>query len=234
MPYYSYYGGFDKGYLLVLIAFGLAMLASFWVKSTFSRYAKVPSSLSGAEAARYVLDQNGLDNVRIERVAGDLTDHYNPTNNVLALSDSTYDSHSAAAVGVACHEAGHAIQHAAGYAPVKWRTSLVPVVNLGSQAALPLFALGLFMQLSGLMWVGIILFSLTLLFGLVTLPVEIDASRRALRALKTDPTFSQSDYNGAKRVLTAAASTYLASAFMSLAQLIRFIGLANSSRNNRD
>lgn len=232
--YYGYGFHFDRGYLWVLIALGLSMLASMWVNSTFRKYSNVPSSMTGAQAARYILDKNGLSNVRIVRVSGNLTDNYNPVTKVLSLSDSTYDSRSAAAVGVACHEVGHAIQDARHYLPNRIRAALVPVVNIGSSAAIPLFILGLILDMSGLMWLGIILFSLTLLFGLVTLPVEFNASNRALQTLRSDPSFTRSDYEGAKKVLTAAASTYLASVFLSLAQLLRYIGMANSSSNRRN
>ncbi len=227
---YGYgYPFYDSGYFWVLIALGLSMLASFWVQSTFSRYSRVPSSMTGAQAARYILDQNGLYNVRIERTPGSLSDHYDPRDNVVRLSESTYDSKSAAAVGVAAHEVGHAIQHAKNYLPVKWRTALVPVVNLASSAAIPLFLLGLFFDFSGLMWLGVICFAASLIFGLVTLPVEINASRRALKTIDADPHFSASDEAGAKKVLTAAASTYVASVFVSLTQLLRYIGLASSN-----
>ncbi len=228
---FPYGYGLDAGYILVLIAMGISMLASFWVNSTFKRYEKVPSNLTGAQAARYVLDKNGLYKVKIVHIAGNLTDNYNPTTKVLSLSDSTYNSRSVAAVGVACHEVGHAIQDAKDYLPNRIRADLVPVVNIGSTAALPLFLLGLLLDITGLVWLGIILFSLSLLFGLVTLPVEFNASYRALQTLKTDPHFDQKDYDGAKQVLLAAASTYVASVFVSLAQLLRYIGLAN--RNNR-
>lgn len=228
---FPYGYGLDAGYILVLIAMGVSMLTSFWVNSTFKRYEKVPSNLTGAQAARYVLDKNGLYKVQIVHIAGNLTDNYNPTTKVLSLSDSTYNSRSVAAVGVACHEVGHAIQDAKDYLPNRIRADLVPVVNIGSTAALPLFLLGLLLDITGLVWLGIILFSLSLLFGLVTLPVEFNASYRALQTLKTDPHFDQKDYDGAKQVLLAAASTYVASVFVSLAQLLRYIGLAN--RNNR-
>ncbi len=231
---YGYYGypRFDSGYLWVLGALLLSFLASMWVNSTFRKYSKVPSSMTGAQAARYVLDHNGLSNVRIQRVSGNLTDNYNPVTKVLSLSDSTYNSASAAAVGVACHEAGHAIQDAKHYLPNRIRSALVPIVNIGSSAAIPLFLIGMFLDLSGLMWLGVILFSLSLIFGLVTLPVEFNASSRALNTLRSDPTFSQSDYDGAKKVLTAAASTYVASVFVSLAQVMRYIGFARSRDNN--
>lgn len=226
---YGYY--FDPGYIWVLVALGFSMLCSMWVNSTFRRYAQVPSGITGAQAARYVLDKNGLQNVRIERVSGSLSDHYDPRTNVVRLSDSTYGSASVAAVGVALHEVGHAIQHARHYWPIAVRTALVPVVNIANNAAVPLFLLGLILDFTGLMWAGIICFSATLLFGLVTLPVELNASYRALNTMKTDPKFSPSDYDGAKKVLIAAASTYLASVFVSLAQLLRYIGMA---RRNDD
>lgn len=230
--YYGYGFHFDSGYIWVLIALLLSMLASLWVNSTFRKYSNVPSSMTGAQAARYVLDQNGLQNVRIQAVSGNLTDNYSPTTKVLSLSESTYNSRSVAAVGVACHEVGHAIQDAHNYLPNRIRSALVPVVNIGSSAAIPLFLVGLLLDFTGLMWLGILLFSLTLLFGLVTLPVEFNASYRALQTLRTDPAFNQNDYEGAKKVLIAAASTYLTSVFVSLAQLLRYIGMANS-RNNR-
>ncbi len=228
---FPYGYGLDAGYIWVIIAMGISMLTSFWVNSTFKRYSQVPSNLTGAQAARYVLDKNGLYKVKIVRIAGNLTDNYNPTTKILSLSDSTYNSRSVAAVGVACHEVGHAIQDAQDYLPNRIRSNLVPVVNIGSTAALPLFLLGLLLDITGLIWLGILLFSLSLLFGLVTLPVEFNASYRALQTLKTDPKFDQKDFNGAKQVLLAAASTYVASVFVSLAQLLRYIGLAN--RNNR-
>lgn len=229
---YGYgYPMFDSGYLWVLIALLASMLCSFWVQSTFRKYQQVPSSMTGAQAARYILDKNGLQNVRIERISGSLSDNYDPRDNVVRLSDATYSSNSTAAVGVAAHEVGHAIQHARNYAPANIRSAIVPVVNIATNAAIPLFLLGLFFDFTGLMWAGIICFSASLIFGLVTLPVELDASHRALKTLKTDPSFTQNDYNGAKKVLTAAASTYIASVFVSLAQVLRYIGLANR-RNN--
>lgn len=235
---YGYgYGGYgfrmDAGYIWVLIAMALSLAASAWVNATFRKYSQVPSTMSGYEAARYVLNHAGLQNVRIQELRGNLTDNYNPTTKVLSLSQSTYNSYSAAAVGVACHECGHAIQDARHYLPNRIRAALVPVVNIGSNAAIPLFLLGLLLNLSGLTWAGIILFSLTLVFGLVTLPVEFNASSRALKILKTDPHFTQTDYNGARKVLIAAASTYLASVFMSLTQLLRYIGIANRNNDRR-
>lgn len=237
MPYgygYGYgYGGFglDSGYILVLIAMALTFAASAWVQSTFSKYNQVPSSKSAAEAARHVLDRNGLQNVRIEHVSGSLTDHYDPKDNVVRLSDATYSSRSVGAVGVACHEVGHAIQHATGYVPARIRTAIVPVVNLCSQLSIPLMLAGLFLNLMGLFRIGIVLFAASLVFALVTLPVEINASRRAIRTMESDSYFTSQDIQGSRKVLTAAASTYLASAFLAFAQLFRFIGLAN--RNQR-
>ncbi|MBF0579343.1 zinc metallopeptidase [Erysipelotrichaceae bacterium RD49] len=238
-PFGYGYGGYgygfrlDAGYIWVLIAMGLSLLASAWVNATFRKYSQVPSTMDGYQAARYVLDHAGLQNIRIQEVRGNLTDNYNPVTKVLSLSQSTYNSYSAAAVGVACHECGHAIQDARNYLPNRIRAALVPVVNIGSNAAIPLFLLGLLFDITGLIWAGIILFSLTLLFGLVTLPVEFNASSRALKILKTDPKFTQSDYNGARKVLIAAASTYLASVFLSLTQLLRYIGIASRNDNRR-
>lgn len=229
---YGYGWRFDSGYILVLIALGISFLCSAWVNGTFRKYSQVPSTMTGAQAARYILDKAGLSSVRIVEIPGNLTDNYNPQTKVLSLSQSTFASYSAAAVGVACHECGHAIQDKVHYLPNRIRSALVPVVNIGSTAAIPLFLMGLLFDWTGLMWAGIILFSLTFLFGLVTLPVEFNASSRALNILKTDPKFTRSDYNAARKVLIAAASTYLASVFVSLAQLIRYIGLARSNNDN--
>lgn len=236
-PYrYGYGYGYplwDPAYLWVLLALLFSMICSMWVNSTFRRYSQVRSSLTGAQAARYVLDKNGLYDVRVERVSGSLSDHYDPRTNVVRLSDSTYGAATVAAVGVALHEVGHAIQHARHYFPMQLRTMFVPVVNIANNMAIPLFLLGLFLDVSGLMWAGVICFSATLIFGLLTLPVELNASYRALNTLKTDPKFSPADYAGAKKVLIAAASTYLASVFVSLAQLLRYVGMARRNDDRR-
>lgn len=223
---------YDSTYGLVLIGFLLAMLASTGVQSAFRKYSKVKSyrGYTGTDAARKILDDNGLYNIRVEHVRGDLTDHYDPSANVIRLSDATAFSDSVAAIGVAAHEAGHAVQHAVGYAPIKVRNAIVPAVNICSQLSMPLFLLGLFLGLANLANVGIILFSAALVFQLVTLPVEIDASRRAIKILNTSAMLDDEELAGAKRVLFAAAMTYVAAVLSSALQLLRLI-LINNSRN---
>ncbi len=227
---YGYYGYYmDPTYVLVILALLLSMFASFGVKSTFSKYDKVRNSrgVTGADAARQILNRNGLYNVRIERVSGSLTDHFDPKTNVVRLSDSTYSSTSVAAVGVAAHECGHAVQYSVGYAPIRLRNSMVPAVNFGNSLAMPLFLIGLILGITGLEWAGIILFSLALIFQLVTLPVEFNASRRALGIIKEHNILYEDEYAGAKRVLTAAAMTYVASVASTALQLLRLVLLAN-------
>ncbi len=230
MPFYYY--GIDPYYIyLVLPAIILCTIAQIAVKSTFSKYSKVGSAASGAEAAERVLHANGVYDVKIERVSGNLTDHYDPKTNVIRLSDAVYDSRSIAAVGVAAHEAGHAVQYANSYAPIKWRTAIYPVCNLGSQLSLPLILLGLFFNFPALATVGIIFFAAALLFQLITLPVEFNASRRAVTAIReNDILLGDSEINGAKKVLTAAAFTYIASFLLSLMQLLRLLALTNRRR----
>ncbi len=184
MPYYY---GFDYTYLIFCLPpLLLAMWAQHKVKSTFAQYSKVASDrgMTGRDAARLILDANGLYHVPVTQMAGELTDHFDPKDNVIRLSDPVCNVRSVAAVGVAAHEAGHAVQHAVGYAPMKWRSALVPVANFGSNLAMPLVLLGIVLSFETLAYVGVILFSATALFQLVTLPVELDASRRALAALE--------------------------------------------------
>lgn len=223
---------YDPTYILVIIGFLLATFASTGVQSAFGKYSKVKSSrsITGAEAARKILDDNGLYNIRVEHVAGSLSDHYDPTANVIRLSDSTYASDSVAAIGVAAHEAGHAVQHAVGYAPIKVRNAIVPAVNICSRLSMPIFILGLILGAAGLANVGIVLFAGALVFQLVTLPVEFDASRRALKILNTSAMLDEQELRGAKKVLSAAAMTYVAAALASALQLLRLV-LLNNSRN---
>lgn len=220
----------DSYYLLLVIpALIIAMFAQVKVKSTFSKYSSVNNSrgLTGAGAARQILDQNGLHNVAIEMVSGHLTDHFDPRANVVRLSSSVAQSTSVASIGVAAHEVGHAIQYATGYSPIKLRAALIPITNIGSAAAFPLAFIGLFMGLEWLTSLGIILFSAVVLFQLVTLPVEFNASSRALKTLEQDMYLSEEEVRGAKKVLSAAAMTYVGALIVSVANLLRLILLAN-------
>ncbi len=236
MPYYYYYG-FDWTYLaLVLPCLILSLWASNNVNSTFRKYSKQYSlrRLTGAEAAQRVLSANGVRDVRIEHVSGNLTDHYDPKSNVIRLSDQVYSNTSTAAIGVACHEAGHAVQYAEGYAPIKLRAAIIPVTNIGSRMALPLILLGLLFSSFGdtLIYLGIGCFSLSLVFQLVTLPVEFNASRRALQAIESGNLLTEEEQKGARKTLTAAALTYVAATAVSLAQLVRLLALFGGRRRN--
>lgn len=227
-----YYYGIDPLYLyLVLPAIFLAMFASIRVKTTFSKYSKISASYSGADAARKVLESNGVYDVKVERVSGHLTDHFDPKTNVIRLSESVYDSYSISAVGVAAHEAGHAVQHAKGYTPIKIRSAIYPVSNLGSRLSFPLILIGLLFNFSFLMNLGIIFFAVALAFQLVTLPVEFNASKRALQAVKQHGILTDNtQLNGARKVLSAAAMTYVTSFLVSLTQLLRFLIISNNRR----
>lgn len=237
MPY-SYYYGFDWTYIIIVLpCFLLALLASSRVNSTFKRYSKQMSSrhISGHEAAQRVLRSNGVTNVRIERVSGNLTDHYDPKANVIRLSDSVYDSTSTAAIGVACHEAGHAAQYAHDYFPIKIRAAIIPITNLGSKLAMPLILLGILFSTFGnlsytLVYVGILCFALSLVFQLITLPVEFNASRRAMAAIEQSEILTAQEQKGARKTLTAAAMTYVAAVAVSAAQLLRLIILFGGRR----
>lgn len=236
MPYYYYYG-FDWTYLaLVLPCLILSLWASSNVNSTFRKYSKQYSlrRLTGAEAAQRVLSANGVRDVRIEHVSGNLTDHYDPKSNVIRLSDQVYSNTSTAAIGVACHEAGHAVQYAEGYAPIKLRAAIIPVTSIGSRMALPLILLGLLFSSFGdtLIYLGIGCFSLSLVFQLVTLPVEFNASRRALQAIESGNLLTEEEQKGARKTLTAAALTYVAATAVSLAQLVRLLALFGGRRRN--
>lgn len=229
MPYFY---GFDWTYIvLILPCFILSMICQIKVKSNFSKYSNVPNrrGMTGAQAAQYVLNQYGVTGVRIEPTSGSLTDHFDPRTNVIRLSESVYNVASVAAVGVACHEAGHAVQHATGYVPNKIRGAIVPAARIGSNLGWILFLIGLFLptQYSFVLWLGIIFFSLSVLFTVVTLPVEFDASRRALKCIRDTNLLATDEYAGTKKVLQAAAMTYVAAAATALLQLLRLIIIAN-------
>lgn len=232
--YYGWY--FDPTMLLILPALLLAMWAQFRVQSTFRKYSDVPSAQgwTAAEMAADLLARNGLGSVRIERVRGSLTDHYDPRTNTLRLSDTVYGSTSLAALGVAAHECGHAMQEAEGYKPLRIREKIMPVAQIGSWAAMPLFVLGLVMSWEPLLTAGIIVFSLVVAFYLVTLPVEFDASGRALEQLEGGGYLSSAETDDAGRVLRAAALTYVAAALQAVLQLLRLLVLAGGNRRNRD
>ncbi len=227
---------FDPTYLLVLAGAVLSMMASAKVKSTYARYARVGSrtGMTGADAARRILDSQGIYDVSVQQVAGELTDHYDPSAKVLRLSSSTYGSTSVAALGVAAHECGHAVQHAHSYAPLKFRTALVPAANLGATIAWPLLIFGLLIsgRNSFLIQIGILLFSLSVLFQLVTLPVEINASARALKLLEQTGILYRDETGAVKNVLSAAALTYVAAAAASLLQLLRVMILFGGRRDS--
>ncbi|MGN0106780.1 MAG: zinc metallopeptidase [Hominilimicola sp.] len=224
---------FDPTYVLVIIAFLLTMFASFGVKSTFNKYNDVHSSrgITAAQAARNILDANGLHNIRIERVAGELTDHFSPKENVIRLSDSTYNSTSVAAIGVAAHECGHAVQHQVGYVPIKIRNGIVPVVNICNALSMPLFIIGLILGIGRLAMAGAILFGAVLVFQLVTLPTEINASRRAMKTLDSMYILEGDELTGARKTLTAAAMTYVAAVASTALQFLRLLLLANRRRD---
>lgn len=234
----------DWTILILLPAMIFALIAQFSVKSTFEKYNKVPTArrMSGAEAARRILDRNGLYNVKIERARGHLTDHYDPRANVIRLSEATHDSVSVAALGVAAHEAGHAVQHATGYFPIKVRSAIIPVTQIGSSLAMPIFLVGILLsyaqyvtpEVGGIiMGAGILLFSLTAFFQLVTLPVEFNASSRALKTLEEAGILYEEEISGARKVLSAAAMTYVAALASSLASLLRLILIANRASGRR-
>lgn len=225
--------------VLVLPAVLLSLWASWNVNSTYRRYSQNSNSrgLTAAEAARRVLNANGLSNVPIECIPGELTDHYDPSANVVRLSEGVFGSRSTAAIGVACHEVGHAIQHATGYLPVRIRTAIVPITNIGAKLSVPLIMAGLLLsgfsqKLLLAAYIGILLFSLCAVFQVVTLPTEFNASRRALVTIQDMNLLTDEELTGARRTLRAAALTYVAALATTLVQLLRFIILVNS-RNNR-
>ena len=222
--------------VLVIPAVIFSMIAQFKVTSTFNKYSKVLSKrgITGQQAARKILDSNGLYDVRIEQVSGNLTDHFDPKAGVIRLSDSVYASSSVAAVGVAAHEAGHAVQHAVGYSPIKLRTAIIPICNIGSNLAMPLVLIGLVLSFEGLAMLGVLLFGLSVLFQLVTLPVEFNASSRAMAALTSSGMLYEDEAKGTKKVLGAAAMTYVAALAVALANFLRLLLIVTGGRNRRD
>lgn len=232
MPYFF---GIDITYIIFIIP---ALLFGIWaqisVQSAFSKYSRVPSArgYTGAEVAKLLLEQNGIYDVTIRHISGSLTDNFNPREKTLNLSDDVYNSTSVAAIGVAAHETGHAIQHAVGYRPIKWREAIIPVTQLGSWAYFPIILLGIVFSSQTLVNVGILLFATIALFQLVTLPVEFNASNRAIATLGNNGILYGNEITGAKAVLRAAALTYVAALVSSLAQLLRLLVIFGGRRNN--
>lgn len=232
--YGHYYYTYDWTYLLVLIGAVASIIASLRVNSTFNKYAKVPSmaGLTGAQAAQRILQYNGIYDVRIEHINGNLTDHYDPRTKTLRLSDSTYSSTSVAAVGVAAHECGHALQHRDNYGPLAIRSALVPAANIGSKLGIPIILVGVLLSYNQIMIeIGIWVFALAVLFQIVTLPVEFNASSRAVSALGGYGMLGWQEVDGCKKVLKAAALTYVAAAAASILQLLRLILLFGGGRS---
>ena len=222
---------FDSTYLILLPAILFALWAQSRVKSTYAKYSKAFAGLTGEEAARMVLEMNGVNDVTIEPIAGELTDHFDPKTNTIRLSKGVYNVTSVAAVGIAAHEAGHAVQYAVGYSPIKLRTAIIPVTNIGSTLSWPLLLIGLALGNQLLATAGVVLFCAVVLFQLVTLPVEFNASNRALDTLGASGYLQEEQLSGAGKVLRAAAMTYVAALAQALAQLLRLLMIAN--RGNR-
>lgn len=233
-----YYGrgfyGFDRTYLLIIIGMLICLAASGVMKSTFSKYSRIQSysRLTGAQTASRILQFAGISDVRIQPVRGNLTDHYDPRNKTLNLSEAVYGNTSLAAICVAAHECGHAVQHDRSYAPLSIRSAIVPVANLGSTLSWPIFFAGLLFSIPSLLTVGIVLFSAAVLFQLVTLPVELNASRRALTMLQDAGIIRSEEVSGGRKVLTAAAMTYVAALASSILQLLRLIILSGGRRRD--
>ena len=226
---------YNLNYLIYMLpCFILSLICNIMVKSNFSKYSQIANSrrLTGAQAAQQVLSAHGVTGVRIEPVHGSLTDHFDPRSNVIRLSETVYNAKTVAAVGVACHEAGHAVQHAEGYLPNKIRSVIVPMANFGSRLSWIFLVVGLLLptKFNFVVIIGIVLFSLSVLFTLITLPVEFNASNRALKTIKETNMLNPQEYDGAKKVLTSAAMTYVAAAATSIAQLLRLLMIANNRR----
>ncbi len=238
MPYFY----IDWTYIILVMPFViLSLIASAKVNSSFKRYSEVYSrrGITAAEAAKRVLQGNGVFNVNVERVRGHLTDHFDPKSNTIRLSENVYDSTSVAAIGVACHEAGHAVQHDVGYVPVKVRTAIVPVTNIGSKLSIPLVLLGIILsafspQYSIIAYIGVALFALCVVFQLVTLPTEFNASRRAITAITENGILDDDEVKGAKKVLSAAAMTYVAALAVTVMQLLRLLLIVSGSQRRRN
>ena len=226
---------FDWTILIVLPALLVSIWAQFKVSNTYKKYSAYPTKrrMSGAAAARQILDQNGLRHVQIEHIRGHLNDHYDPRANVIRLSDAVHDSQSPAAIGVAAHEAGHAVQHAKGYAPIKLRSAIIPITRVGSVLSIPLFFIGLIVVSDYLMLAGILLYATVSLFQLVTLPVEFNASARAMKVLSSSGMLTEDEQQAARKVLTAAALTYVAALLTSLLTLLRLLVLAGGNSRRR-
>ncbi|MDO4301762.1 MAG: zinc metallopeptidase [Clostridia bacterium] len=237
MPYYYYGYGFNSWYLIVILMAVICMIAQGNVTSTFNKYSKVANSrgYTGADVAKMLLHQNGIYDVQVEHIRGSLTDHYDPVKKVLRLSDSVYGSKSVAALGVAAHETGHAVQHARGYVPLTLRSAIFPVVSFSSKVAMPLFIIGLLIggliNSYSLALIGAILFGAVVVFQLVTLPVEFNASSRALKMLGDYNYLEPNEVSGARKVLSAAAMTYVAAAASSIVQLLRLLAIIGVGRN---
>ena len=237
--YYGYYY-YDPTYMLIVISALISLFAQFLVNSRFSKYSRVRSrsGMTGAQAAERILQSQGIYDVAIQRVSGKLTDHYDPRNKTLNLSDAVYASTSVAAVGVAAHECGHAVQYATGYTPIRIRNGIFPVVSICSKLSMPIILLGFILTAFGgmaplIVDIGIILYSATVVFQLITLPVEFNASSRALKTLESYQMLGSEEIKGAKKVLSAAAMTYVAAAFSALMTLLRLV-LLSSNNNRRD
>lgn len=229
----TYFAYYLTGFIMIPV-FLFALFCQAKVKSSFSKYSKVANrrGMTGADAAYQLLRLNGITDVRIKKINGSLTDYYDPRAKEICLSQDVFDSRSVAAIGVACHEAGHACQHAQGYAPLKIRNAVIPVTRIGSFLGVPLALIGMFLYSDPLIYAGIILYAAVAFFQLVTLPVEFNASKRALQTIETNGFLEGEEYNGAKKVLTAAALTYVAALASALATLLRLFLIVN--RGNRD
>ena len=226
---------YDWTMLIVLPALIISVWAQIKVSTTFNQYAKLYTKrgMTGADAARRILDSHGLHDVKVEHIRGQLTDHYDPRANVIRLSDAVYGSVSAAAIGVAAHEAGHAVQHAEGYFPIRVRAAAIPATRFGSMLAIPIFFIGLILANPALLLAGIALYSLVAFFQLITLPVEFNASSRAIRVLRSSGMLSEEELTASKKVLSAAALTYVAALLTSLLTLLRLLVLAGGRSNRR-
>ncbi len=225
----------DQTIIILIPALIFSLIAQLMVKDAFSKYSGVRNSrgYTGADAARAILDRNGLSYIRIEHINGELTDHYDPGANVIRLSDSVYNNDSVAAVGVAAHEAGHAVQYAEGYGPIKVRSAIIPITQFGSNLSTPLVILGIIFSSNVLITAGILLFCTVVLFQAITLPVEFNASGRALKVLREEHFLDDDEMKGAKSVLTAAALTYVAAMFSALASLARLLLIRNRNNSRR-